>query len=183
MSSSSPTALLVLGLGNVLCRDDGLGAAAVRLLSLRYLVPDGVTVLDGGTLGLTLLPVLEDARAAILVDAVRGDGPPGSLVRLEDEEVDPVVAERLSVHQVGVADLLSAARWCERCPRPLVLLGLVPESLELGVGRTPRVEEALPGLVERIVAEACALGYAFTPRTSDEVAADAPDDRPCIYDL
>jgi hydrogenase maturation protease len=175
--------LLVLGLGNVLCGDDGLGAVAVHLLQRRYRAPDGVLVLDGGTLGLSLLPTLEQAREAILVDAIRADGPPGSLVRLEGDDVAPAVAARLSVHQVGVLDLLEAARWRERYPSRLILLGLVPQSLELGVVRTPPVEAALGGLVERVVDEARALGYVFVPRTDDETAAFGPDDLAHAYGL
>jgi len=68
--------LLVLGLGNVLCGDDGTGVVAVHLLERRYRVPDGVQVLDGGTLGLSLLPYLEQAQQAILVDAIRAEHPP-----------------------------------------------------------------------------------------------------------
>ncbi len=171
--SNHSYALLVLGLGNVLCGDDGLGVVAVRRLLRQYRVPAGAAVVDGGTLGLSLLPALEEARAAILVDAVRADGPPGTLVRLEGEAIEPAVAAQLSVHQVGVADLLGAARWCGRCPSPLLLLGLVPENLDLGVGRTPRVEAALPGLIARIVIEARALGFSFEPRTSDGAPVDA----------
>jgi hydrogenase maturation protease len=174
MWSNDSSALLVLGLGNLLCGDDGLGVAAVRRLLRRYRVPDAVAVLDGGTLGLSLLPILEDARAAILVDAIRSDGPAGSPVSLEGEDVALAAAERLSVHQVGVADLLGAARWRGRLPSPLILLGLVPGSLGLGVGLSPRVEAALPGLVERIVDEALSLGHVFEPRTSDEMVCDAP---------
>jgi hydrogenase maturation protease len=175
--------LLVLGLGNVLCGDDGLGAVAAYLLQRRYRAPEGALVLDGGTLGLSLLPTLEEARDAILVDAIRAEGPPGTLVRLEGEAVAPAVAARLSVHQVGVLDLLEAARWRGRYPPRLVLLGLVPESLELGLGRTSAVEAALPGLVERIVVEAAGFGHVFVPRTADEVAADRPDDLAHVYGL
>jgi hydrogenase maturation protease len=178
-----PIPLLVLGLGNVLCGDDGLGAVAVHLLLRRYRAPDGVVVLDGGTLGLSLLPTLEQAHEAILVDAIRADGPPGSLVRLEGDDVAPAVAARLSVHQVGVLDLLEAARWRERYPSRLVLLGLVPQSLELGVVRTAAVQAAMPALVERVVAEAGALGYAFVPRTDGEEAAFGPDDLAHAYGL
>ncbi len=160
MSLRRPSRCWCWGSGNVLCGDDGLGAVAVHLLERRYRAPDGVLVLDGGTLGLSLLPQLEQAREAILVDAdPRPTGRPGSLVRLEGDDVGPAVAARLSVHQVGVADLLEAARWRDCYPSRLILLGLVPQSLELGVRRTPPVEAALPGLVERIVAEARALGH------------------------
>jgi hydrogenase maturation protease len=183
MSNDRTVPLLVLGLGNVLCGDDGLGVVAVHLLQRRYQAADGVSVLDGGTLGLSLLPYLEDAHEAILVDAIRGDGPPGSFVRLEGDEVVPAAAERLSVHQVGVADLLEGARWRGRYPSRVILLGLVPESLELGLGRTPAVEAALPGLVERIAAEAQELGHPFVPRASDETATRSLGDLAHVYGL
>jgi hydrogenase maturation protease len=183
MSDDKPVALLVLGLGNVLCGDDGLGAVAVHLLQRRYRAPDGVLVLDGGTLGLSLLPQLEQAHEAILVDAIRAEGRPGSFVRLEGDDVAPAVAARLSVHQVGVLDLLEAARWRGCYPKHLVLLGLVPESLELGLRRTPAVEAALDGLVDRIVAEAATLGHVFVPRTDDALALPGRDDLAHVYGL
>jgi hydrogenase maturation protease len=183
MLPDQPVPLLVLGLGNVLCGDDGLGAVAVHLLQRRYRAPDGVLVLDGGTLGLSLLPHLEQAREAILVDAIRAEGAPGSLVRLEGDEVSPAVAARLSVHQVGVLDLLEAARWLGHYPSRLILLGLIPESLELGLRRTAAVEAALPELVERIVAESRALGHEFAPRTGDETALDGGRDLAHVYGL
>jgi len=183
MSAEKGVPLLVLGLGNVLCGDDGLGAVAVHLLQWRYICPDGVQVLDGGTLGLSLLPYLEQAREAILVDAIRADGPSGSFVRLEGDDVAPAMAARLSVHQVGVVDLLDAARWRGCSPSRLILLGLVPESLELGVRRTAAVEAALPDLVDRIVAEARGLGHVFLPRTADEMASRGPSDPAHVYGL
>jgi hydrogenase maturation protease len=163
-----PENLLVLGLGNVLCGDDGAGVAAVELLLRRYDVPPGASVLDGGTLGLSLLPWVEDARAAILVDAVRADGPPGSLVRLEGRDVSLAARERLSVHQIGVADLLGGALLVGRLPERLVLLGIVPESVELRYGRSPSVEAGLPALVDRVVSEAEAWGYRFVPKEEHE---------------
>jgi hydrogenase maturation protease len=167
MGPERPIPLLVLGLGNVLCGDDGLGPAAVSALVRAFDVPDGVTVLDGGTLGLSLLPWIEDARHVLLVDAVRADQPAGTFVRLEGDEVAPAVRERLSVHQIGVADLLDGARWRGRYPSGLVLLGLVPAVVELGLGRSAAVEAGLPALIERIVAEARALGYALVPKVAD----------------
>jgi hydrogenase maturation protease len=163
------TPLLVLGLGNPICGDDGLGIAAVERLLALHEPPAGVRVLDGGTLGLALLPEVETADRVILVDAVRDDAPVGSFVRLEGDEVAPAVAARLSPHQIGVADLLDAARWVERYPGRVLLLGLVPGSIELGLERSPEVESNLFELVEKVVAEAARLGFFFVPREKPKI--------------
>ena len=93
--------MLVLGLGNLLLGDDGLGTAAVARLEREYDVPAGMRLADGGTLGLALLGLFAESKHAILVDAVRADAGAGSLVRIDGEEVAPAVRERLSPHQVG----------------------------------------------------------------------------------
>jgi hydrogenase maturation protease len=168
MSGGDP--LLVLGLGNVICQDDGLGVAAVIRLLEEYRPSPGVRVLDGGTLGLSLLPTLEAADTVLIVDAIRSDGPPGSLVRLEGDDVAHAAQERLSVHQVGVSDLIGAARWQGSLPGRLLLLGLVPESIDLGLERTPAVEAALPVLVDAVRAECAVLGHPFLPREAKEAS-------------
>ena len=184
MPASKPTRLLVLGLGNLLCGDDGVGALAVHRLSRSYQSPSGVSILDGGTLGLSLLPYLEDAQQAILVDAVRADQPAGSFIRLEGEAVGPAVEARLSVHQVGVADLLQGAHWRQRYPDRLILLGLVPQTVELGLGLSPAVAAALPSLVERIVIEARGLGCILRPRVVHEGSTvPSPGDVAAVYGL
>ena len=166
----SDTPLLILGLGNVLLGDDGVGPAVIARLRESYVAAAGSLLLDGGTLGLSLLPYLEDARAVILVDAVAADAPAGTLVRLEGADVGPAVATRLSPHQVGVADLLEGARWHDREPARLVLLGVVPEAIELGVGLSPAVRRALPRLVDLVIHEAGACGFPLAHR-----AEPAPD--------
>lgn len=160
--------LVVLGLGNVLCGDDGLGVVAVASLRRRYEIPDSVEVLDGGTLGLALLSQIQESDDVILVDAIRADGSPGELVRLEGDEVAPAVRDRLSVHQVGVADLLDALRWVDAYPRRLILLGLIPETLELRLSRSSSVEAEIPRLVEGIVKEAFRMGYVLNARNGTE---------------
>jgi hydrogenase maturation protease len=166
--------VLVLGLGNVLCGDDGAGVVVVHRLLAQYEVPEGVEVLDGGTLGMSLLSLVSDTDDLVLVDAVRADAPPGTLVVVEGDEVVPTVSERLSPHQVGVADLLAAARFLDRYPRRVVVLGVVPETIELGLGRTAAVEASLPALLQRVVEELAARGYAPARRQRQ---LDGGDDR------
>lgn len=172
------TALLVLGLGNVLCGDDGLGATAIHLMRRNYLVPDEALVIDGGTLGLSLLPLIQDAERILMIDAIRHAGAePGAVVRIHGDEVMPAVRERLSVHQIGVADLLDGARLLGCCPASMTLLGLVPEDLGLRVGLSPAVEGAMPALIETIVAEARTLGFEFIPRPYDEESSEVDNSR------
>ena len=158
-AESGSGGVLVLGLGNVLLGDDGIGAAAVDALERDYRIPAEVRLVEGGTLGLSLLAEIAEARHVILVDAVATDGAPGTLVRLDGADVMDAVRDRLSVHQVGVADLLNAARLIGRYPASVVLLGLVPGLIGLGVGRTRAVGAALDALVSAVVREVQTLGY------------------------
>ena len=168
--SDPRTPVLVLGLGNVVCTDDGAGIAAIHKLIREYEMPEGVVALDGGTLGLALLPLVDSADQVILVDAVAAAEPPGTLVRIEGDEVAPAVYERLSPHQIGVADLLAGASLLDKYPERVIILGVVPESIDLGIDRTPRVEAAIPALVQRVVDELTALGY--PPRTRPSEGRD-----------
>jgi hydrogenase maturation protease len=169
--------MLVLGLGNVLCGDDGLGVAAVARLAERWEVAPEVRVADGGTLGLSLLGLFDGMDEVLLVDAILADAVPGSLVALDGDEVAPAARARLSVHQVGVADLLDALDLLGTRPRRLSLVGLVPERIELGMGRSAPVERALPGLVDRVAREIQARGHTVVPRRSGGAHAQAPVDR------
>jgi hydrogenase maturation protease len=166
--SGSTEPLLVLGLGNVLCGDDGLGVAAIGLLSRQFRIPERVRVLDGGTLGLSLLSHIRASEDVILVDAICGAGPPGTFIRIEGDEVGPAVRTRLSCHQIGVADLLSVLDILDAYPRRLILLGLIPETLKLGLGCSPPVKSQLPELVGKIVEEAGRLGYELVPSPRDK---------------
>jgi len=121
-------------------------------------------VLDGGTLGLSLLPWLLDSKRVLLVDAVAADAPVGTIVRLEGNEVVLAAETRLSVHQIGVADLLEGARLLGGNPEEVVLVGVVPGRIELGLDRTPAVESRLGDLVAAAVAEAAALGFPLQRR-------------------
>jgi hydrogenase maturation protease len=142
----------------------------VERLRRRYELPPGVRAIDGGTLGLSLLGEFEGVGDLILVDAVAVDAPPGEPVRLRGEAVESAARERLSVHQIGVADLLDALRLLGALPRRLVLQGLVPRTVELGLGRSPEVEAGLDGLVEAIAEEARRMGFPLRRRSDDEEA-------------
>jgi len=170
----SKSSLLVLGLGNLLCADDGVGVRAVESIQRDYQTGEAVRVIDGGTLGLTLLSTFDGADDVVLVDAVAGVGPPGTLVRLAGDDVAPAVRNRLSCHQVGVADLLDSLRLLDSYPERLILWGVVPASFELDTSLSPAVADALPTLVERVLEEVRNLGYSLLSRRN--AIRDAPID-------
>jgi len=151
--------VLVLGLGNVVLGDDGLGPAAIARIERDYRIPPDVRIVDGGTLGLSLLGLIAESERVILVDAVRADAPPGTLVRLDAADVTDAVWNRVSPHQVGVADLLEAARLIDCHPSSVTLLGLVPEVIDLAVVRSSAVDNRLDELVAAIVGEVQSLDY------------------------
>ncbi len=164
--------VLVLGLGNVLLGDDSVGPAALARLERDYRVPPQVRLVEGGTLGLALLDELAQAEHVILVDAVATGEPAGTLVRLDGDAVRDAVRERLSVHQVGVADLLDVARLIGCYPESVVLLGLAPGAIGLGLARTAAVDDALGTLVSAVVEEVRGLGFELIAQP--RCAADRP---------
>jgi hydrogenase maturation protease len=157
--------VLVLGLGNVLLGDDGLGTAAIARIERNFRTPPGVRIEDGGTLGLSLLGLIADSAHVILVDAVRADAPPGTLVRLDGADVADAVWDRLSPHQVGVWDLLEAARLIDCYPSGVTLLGLVPDVIDLAVVRSNAIDSKLDELVAAVVGEVQSLGYRMVRET------------------
>lgn len=160
--------LIVLGLGNVLCGDDGVGVEVIWRLRRDFELPPEVRLLDGGTLGLALMSEIAGAPAVLLVDAIRDEGEPGTLVRLDGEEVAPAARHRLSVHQIGVTDLLDGLRLIDAYPASMTLLGVVPAGIDLGIGFSPAVEAALPRLVAAVAAEIAACGFVVSPRLVGE---------------
>ncbi len=155
--------LLVLGLGNVLLSDDGLGTVAIHRLAGGYQVPDRVQVVDGGTHGIRLLPFIEDAERAILIGAVSGGLAAGTLVEIEGPGVLGMLARRALPHQAAASELLEAALVHQRLPQRIALVGLVPESIRTGFGRSPAVERRLPELLARVVELSRQWGFVFQP--------------------
>ena len=144
---------LVLGIGNLLMTDDGVGVRLVQQLADGYRFPEGVRVLDGGTLGLDLLPQLEGVERLLVVDAVETGEQAGSLVRLSGEEIPLALATKVSPHQMGLKDLLTVADLQGNAPAEMVLWGVQPESVEMDMQLSAPVAAALPLLQERVLQE------------------------------
>ncbi len=132
--------ILVLGVGNILLTDEAIGVRIVEALEQRYILPDYVEILDGGTAGMELLGDMANRDHLIIADAiVSKKSAPGTMMILRDEEVPALFTNKISPHQLGLADVLSALRFTGEFPK-LTLVGVIPESPEPHIGLTPTVE-------------------------------------------
>ncbi len=147
------TTILVLGLGNILLSDEGVGVRVIERLQEKYEFPERVQVLDGGVRGLALSPYLEGVKRLLAVDAVAAEKEPGSLTRLEGDEVPAFLSPKISPHQEGLADLLMAARLTDLYPEEVVLWGMEPAVVDTGLELSPLVAAQVDELVKKVVEE------------------------------
>lgn len=148
----------MLGIGNVLMNDDAIGVRVVQSLAARFDFPAEVLLLDGGTLGLDLLPYLEGIDRLLVVDAVETGAAAGTLVRLSGEDIPLALATKVSPHQMGLKDLLLVADLQGYSPPEMVLWGVQPASIEMDLQMSPHVAAAVPLLQDRVLAELAGWG-------------------------
>jgi hydrogenase maturation protease len=150
--------IVVLGIGNTILSDEGVGVHAVEALRERYKLPENVEVIDGGTSGMELLGPLSGTDVLIVLDAIKAGRAPGTVVRLIGDEVPVFFRSKLSPHQVSICDVLAGLEFSGDLPGDLVLIGVEPASLELGLELTPAIAARVPDMVGLAVAELAARG-------------------------
>lgn len=143
---------VVLGLGNLLQRDEGFGLAALKALQQSIGEPPGLEFVDGGVMGLDLLPLVETTRQLLILDAVNTARPAGTIVEFTREQLPLFSGIRLSQHQVGFQEVLGLASLREQLPEQLHLVGVQPAVLEPGTTLSPLVAATLPEVVSRATA-------------------------------
>jgi hydrogenase maturation protease len=143
---------LILGIGNTLLADEGVGVRVIEMLRDDAALAEDVELLDGGTLSFTLAGPIEEAGALVVVDAARLDAPPGTMRLFEGEDMDNYLMRnrRASVHEVGLIDLMNIARLAERWPGRRALIAIQPDKVDWGEELTPAVAAALPGVCATI---------------------------------
>jgi hydrogenase maturation protease len=139
--------ITVLGVGNILMQDEGFGVRVVEQLLRQYNFPENVQVLDGGTLGMELLRFLVGTKYLILVDAVAGGLPPGSFYQFRNHEVKTYFKDKVSMHELGIQDVLAVLDVLEKSPEEIMIFGVQPLAIDIGLEMTDvvgeRVEEAV----------------------------------------
>ncbi|KAA0895083.1 HyaD/HybD family hydrogenase maturation endopeptidase [Oryzomonas rubra] len=155
--------ILVLGIGNLVMSDDGVGVRVVQELQKRCRFPPHVEIMDGGTLGLDLLPKLEGIGRLLVVDAVETGGTPGTLVRLSGKELPIALQTKVSPHQMGLKDLLAVAELLGHAPREMVLVGIQPASIEMGAELSINITAQLEKMIGNVLTELNKWGVEVRP--------------------
>ena len=156
--------ITVLGVGNILFADEGIGVRVVEALDTGYTFAENVKLVDGGVLGMGLLAVISDADHLIVVDAVKNGGKPGSLYRLEGEDIPKRILGKNSLHQVDLLETLTLCQVFEKVPETIIL-GVEPEDIEtLAIELTDTVKEKLTPLSNMVLKELERLGAGYKAR-------------------
>lgn len=160
---SSPD-VVILGLGNLLMEDEGVGIHALRVLQSNYHFEPEIELIDGGTSGLDLLPFFRPDSQMIMLDAMLFDEPPGSIGRVEDDDILARLNTKTSVHHLGLSDLLAMAKLTDTLPGKIVLFGVKPESMELTVELSDTVRDSIPRLLDYVIQQLAAWGIKASPK-------------------
>jgi hydrogenase maturation protease len=170
-ASAAARRAVLLGVGNILLTDEGVGVKSVLRFADENVLPAGVEVLDGGTCAMEMLEELENLDLLVVADCVRVGQPPASVVVLTGDEVPAFFRQRLSPHQVGLSDVFATLLLTGRAPRAIVVIGVQPVAIETGLALTPEVEAAVPRVLAAIGDAFEREGYPVVPRALLGVAA------------
>jgi hydrogenase maturation protease len=155
--------VLILGLGNTLLRDEGVGVHAVNALDQRYRMPEGIETLDGGTSGMDLLDAIAGRERLIVCDAIKSEAAPGSVVRIDGDDVAAFFATRISPHQLGLRDVLANLELMDERPGHVTIIGIVPEDLSLGTELSAAGVEGMERGIDFVLEELAALDVRLSP--------------------
>ncbi len=156
--------IVVLGVGNILLKDEGVGVKVVEELKKKYTFPSNVQLVDGGTQGLWLLSTLQDADHLIVIDAVLGRCEPGSIYRLEKDDLPKGLRAKQSAHDSDLIEALNLCALLDQSPESVVVIGIEPEDISpYGLELTQKIQDRVQELMDRVLTELEALGAKAAP--------------------
>lgn len=162
----TPSRITILGIGNILFSDEGFGVRVIEKLMDFYEFPENISVVDGGVLGMNLLGIISEADHLIVVDAVRNGSQPGTLVRLEGDEIPARIRAKNSLHQVDFLEALTMCQVFDKVPQT-VILGVEPQDIEtLRDVLTLSIQEKVAPMVEMVIAEIARLGASYRKKNN-----------------
>ncbi|MDP3298157.1 MAG: HyaD/HybD family hydrogenase maturation endopeptidase [Thermodesulfovibrionia bacterium] len=160
--------IAILGIGNILLSDEGIGVHAINKLKDEYEFPEYVRLIDGGTMGLDLLPFFEGNDKVLIIDAVNFRKEPGIIDIIEGDKIPAFLTSKLSVHQIGLPDMLFAARLMGITPTEMCLIGIQPKSMESGIDLSEEINARMETLLERVLQKLKEWGVEVIPKRKAE---------------
>jgi len=145
--------ILILGLGNLLMDDDSAGVVITQELKNEILEDEQLKIVEGGTLGLDLLNYIAWADKLIIVDAIDMGFEPGTVIRAEGADIDPIFESKLSPHQMGLKDILLAAELIDDRPEEIVLFGIQIGSIQMNMTLSDNVKKNMQKLKSKVIEE------------------------------
>lgn len=143
--------ILILGVGNLLLKDESVGVHLINQLEQEYVFPEGVDVVDGGTAGMELLEFIASREHIIIVDAVLTGDKPGTVINLRDDEVPALFHNKVSPHQLGISDLLGALKLTGESPKNIFLVGVVPETVDPGLEMSETIQSQMTTMKQQVL--------------------------------
>ena len=144
--------ILVVGVGNSIMMDDGIGVHVVRELEKKNL-PESVEVFDGGTLGIDLMPFIEGREKLIFIDSVKGGNAAGTLYKFHPDDLNYESAPKTSVHQIGLIESLQIISLIGKTPGRIIIFGVEPHTIDWGEELTPALNSVMPKLLKHVLDE------------------------------
>ncbi|MDU2347908.1 MAG: HyaD/HybD family hydrogenase maturation endopeptidase [Veillonella sp.] len=156
--------IVVLGVGNILLTDEGLGVHVVEDLKTNYTFTPQISLIDGGTMGMELLTYMRGMKKILLIDAVNGGEAPGTIYEFPHRELEQYFTDHISVHEVGMQDILRIRAIQENPLEDAIVIGVEPESLDVGFEPSAPVQMALPEVKERVLRVLREWGVQIEPK-------------------
>ncbi len=143
---------LILGVGNPLMADEGIGVEAVKILLEKYKFPENVEVIDGGTQGLELLQYFQNVKNLLIIDAVYfSKRKSGEIIKIPKEKIKYYLKTKMSVHDIGLEDIISALDLTGTLPENIVIIGMIPEKIQFSYGLSDTVKSNMDNLINEIL--------------------------------
>lgn len=143
--------IAILGLGNILLQDEGVGVHTIEAFKKDFIFPENVQLIDGGTMGLDLISFIEGMDKILIVDAVHIKKAPGTIVIIEDEEIPSFISAKLSVHQIAFPDVISALRLLGITPAKMTLVGIQPDNIGIGLDMSDVLKKNFKRLINTVM--------------------------------
>jgi hydrogenase maturation protease len=158
--------IAIFGIGNILLSDDGIGIHIINRLKAEYAFPENVEIIDGGTKGLDLLPLFENRDKVLFIDAANFNKEPGTIGTIEGDNIPAFLGQKLSVHHIGIPDMLFAAKLMEITPPEMFLIGIQPKSMETSTELTETVKNNFEALLGKVLEKLKEWGINAIPKSA-----------------